>query len=546
VLRQRLRPLAPAAWLGLAGLVALYACDRPPAPTGAADSQSVAPSAERVLRRGHGGEPGSLDPQRAQDHYAYEIQRDLYEGLTSEAVDGSVVPGVAERWTVSADGLVYRFELRESARWSDGSPVQADHFVAAYRVAVDPATVSPAAEMLRSIANARRILEGRAPPDELGVRAVGPRDLEITLEHPVPFFLSLLTHPVFYPRHPTPPAAGGVARTYLVSNGPFRFLEWTPNSHITVVRNPFYWDATAVQIDRVVYYPIAAETDEYLRYRAGDLDVTAAVPANRVPELLAQRSADLQISPYLGTYFLGFNLQRAPFASNPDLRLALSLAIDREALAQQVLQGTQAPAYGLVPVGTAGYRQQSPPWAALAKEVRLEQARALYARAVGADVRPLKVRVIYGNSQLVRTALIAVAAMWKEAFGLEVDIVSEEFRSFLDTQRDPGRWEILRMAWVADYNDASNFLEMFRSGGANNPYGYANPQFDGLLDQAQRTLDPQARAALLEEAERTLLADQAFIPVFHLLSKRLVSPRVIGLQMNPLNRVYSRHLRLVD
>ena len=204
MLRRLLGPPA------LLALLALGGCDRQPAPMGASGAGSASQITERVLRRGHGGEPGSLDPQRAQDHYAYEIQRDLYEGLTSEAVDGSVVPGVAERWTVSPDGLVYRFELRESARWSDGSEVRAEHFVAAYRVAVDPATVSPAAEMLHAIVNARHILEGRAPPDELGVRAVGPRDLEITLEHPVPFFLSLLTHPVFYPRHPAPPAAGGV------------------------------------------------------------------------------------------------------------------------------------------------------------------------------------------------------------------------------------------------------------------------------------------------------------------------------------------------
>jgi oligopeptide transport system substrate-binding protein len=283
-----------------------------------------------------------------------------------------------------------------------------------------------------------------------------------------------------------------------------------------------------------------------LRYRAGDLDMTAAVPATRVVELLAQRSPDLRMGPFLGTYFLGFNLQRPPFAANPDLRLALSLAIDREALAQQVLKGTQAPAYGLVPPGTAGYQPQAHAWSSIAMEERVAQARVLYARATGPSARPLKIRVIYGNSQLVRTTLIAVAAMWKEAFGLEVDIVSEEFRSFLDTQRDPNRWEVLRMGWIADYNDASNFLEMFRTDSANNLYGYANPAFDLLLDQAQRTLEPVARAELLEEAERTLLADQAFIPVFYFLSKRLVSPRVVGLQMTPLNRVYSRHLRLTD
>ena len=450
---------------------------------------------ERVLRRGNGGDPGSLDPQLAGDHYSHQIQRDLYEGLVSEAPDGSIVPGVASRWTVSADGLVYRFNFRPEARWSDGSPVLAEHFVDALRHAATPATGAPAADLLRSILNATRILAGEFPPAALGVRAISPLELEITLESPTAFFLSQLTHPVFYPRHPAARAAQP-ASNYAVSNGPFLFKEWVPNSHIELVRNPHYWDQATVHLDRVLFYPVASEATEYLRYRAGDLDITASLPSSRIAEIRRDRPGELRMAPYLGTYFLGLNLARPPFADNPDLRRALSLAIDREALNDRVLFGTQRPAWGLVPPGTPLYSPQRDPAAMQTQAERMGLARTLFARATAGRTQPIKVRVIYGNSDLVRNALIAIASMWKEAFGIEVDVYSEEFRVFLETQKDPDQWQIVRMAWVADYNDPLTFLETFRSGNAANVYGYRNSRFDALLDSSHSVPSIPVHASL--------------------------------------------------
>ena len=517
-------------------------CERSEAP---ASGKSAKPTAtvERVLRRGNGGDPSSLDPQKSSDHYAQEVQRDLFEGLTSEAADGKVVPGVAESWALSDDGRTYRFRLRQSARWSDGSPVVADQFVAAFRTAVDPMTASPAADLLRPIVNAERIIEGGAPPDQLGVRALGPRELEINLVRPVPYFPSLLTHPVFFPRHPSF-SSTRASRGSLVSNGAFRLEKWLPNDHISLVRNPQYWNAGTVRLDRVLFYPIASESDEYMRYRAGALDFTASVPPNQIAQVRRDRPAELRMAPYLGTSFLGFNLRRTPFAGNSDLRLALSMAIDRQALGDLVLKGTQVPALGLVPPGTASYASQRYDWASRPEAERLKRARSLFLRATAGSVEPLRIRLIYGSSEVVRHTLVAIAAMWKEAFGISVEIVSEEFRVFLDTQHDPDRWEIVRMSWVADFDDASAFLEIFRTGNPSNVFGYSNRRFDGLLDAAQHTSSTRERAALLEEAERILLADSAFLPIFHVQSRHLVSPRVIGFQSNPLNRTYSRHLQL--
>ena len=525
-------------------LLGLAACDRTPDTPAAPASSPQPAAAESVLRRGNFGDPGSLDPQLAIDTGAYDILRDLYEGLLSEAPDGTLSPGVSTSWTVSPDGRVYRFALRPEARWSDGSPVLAEHFVTAMRHAVDPASASPAADLLRAITGARQILSGDRHPETLGVRAVDPLTLEIVLEEPTPYFLSLLTHAVFYPRHPAAGTDG--TPTHTISNGPYRFRQWVPNLHIEVDRNPHYWDRDNVRIGRVLYYPIASEGNEYLRYRAGDLDITNSLPLANLPDIRRERPSELRIGPYLGTYFLALNLRRSPFAGNPDLRRALSLAIDREALARQVLRDSQIPAWGLVPPGTANYDPQRDAAYALPQSERLAKARELYASATAGLSKPLKLRVIYGNSDSVRSTLIAIASMWREAFGLELDVYTEEFRVYLETQKDPDQWQVLRYAWVADYNDAFSFLELFRSDSPTNVFGYREPRFDALLASSQRIQDPLQRASVLQEAEALLVADAAFIPLFHMQSRRLVSPRVTGFVPTPLNRIYSKHLAVSD
>lgn len=525
-------------------LLGLAACDRTP-DTPAAPASSPQPSAaESLLRRGNFGDPGSLDPQLAIDTGAYDILRDLYEGLLSEAPDGRLSPAASAAWTVSPDGRVYRFTLRPEARWSDGAPVRAEHFVTAMRHAVDPASASPAADLLRPITGARQILAGDRHPETLGVRAVDPLTLEIVLDEPTAYFLSLLTHAVFYPRHPAAGTDG--TPTHTISNGPYRFRQWVPNGYIEVDRNPHYWDRENVRIGRVLYYPIASEANEFLRYRAGDLDITTSVPVSSLPDLRRERPSELRIGPYLGTYFLALNLQRPPFAGNPELRRALSLAIDREALARQVLRDSQIPAWGLVPPGTANYDPQRDAAYALPQSERLAKARELYASATAGLSKPLKLRVIYGNSDSVRSTLIAIASMWREAFGLELDVYTEEFRVYLETQKDPDQWQVLRYAWVADYNDAFSFLELFRSDSPTNVFGYREPRFDALLASSQRIQDPLQRASVLQEAEALLVADAAFIPLFHMQSRRLVSPRVTGFVPTPLNRIYSKHLAVSD
>jgi oligopeptide transport system substrate-binding protein len=494
-----------------------------------------------MLRRGNGGEPSTLDPQRSGDHYSDEILRDLFEGLVTEAPDGSLQPGTATTWTVSPDGLTYTFTLRDNAKWSDGSPHVADDFVRAFRVAVTPATAAPAADLLRPIAGAAAALTGSAEPSSLGVEATDAHTVVIHLESPTGYFLSALTHPMFFPRHPTADQANRPA-VERVGNGPYQLVNWAPNDHIEVRKSSTYWDASHVNIDRVRFYPIATESDEFLRYRAGDLDMTAAVPTNQLETARKERPKELRLSPYLGTYFLGFNMQRPPFAGNADLRRALSLAIDRDVIASRVLNGAQRTATSLVPVGTANYASQSDPALLEAKATRLKLAKELFAKATAGKPALPKIRLIYGNSETVRSALVAVAAMWKEAFGIDVDIVTEEFKVFLDTQKNPDSWEMVRMAWVADFNDPVTFLQLFRSDDPSDIFGYRSPRYDELLSEAERTVDPAARLALLEQAERLLLDDAALIPLFHMQAKRMVSPRVVGFHATPLNRTYSKHL----
>jgi oligopeptide transport system substrate-binding protein len=260
----------------LAGLLAACAPDTDgPAPE---SSQASGPPAGNVLRRGNGAEPQTLDPHRAQGVPASNVLRDLFEGLVIEAPDGALIPGVAESWTVSDDGLIYTFTLRENARWSNGDPVTANDFVFGLRRSIDPATLSVYSSILFPILNAPAIAAGELAPNQLGVRAIDERTLEIKLAGPTPYLLGLLTHSTTYPVHEASIAAAGdrFARPgTLVSNGAYQLDDWVVQSHIRLKRNREYWDDANTSIDDVWYYPIENQDAELKRYRADELDITA-------------------------------------------------------------------------------------------------------------------------------------------------------------------------------------------------------------------------------------------------------------------------------
>jgi oligopeptide transport system substrate-binding protein len=503
------------------------------------------PAILNTLRRGVGSEAESLDPQAARSEAALGIARDLYEGLTSIGPAGRAELAAADRFSVSADGRLYAFHLRPRLRWSNGDAVVAGDFVFAWRRLVDPATAAPYAQMLSPVRNAAAIIAGTLPAEDLGVRAPDAATLEIELERPAPYFLSLLAHPGTFPLHRASLAAFGsrFARPgYLVSNGAYLLARWDFGSKILAVRNHFYWNDANTHVDRVEYHSIAQAAAELNAYRADQLDCTSTVSTPELPFIRSRLGGELHLSPQLAVYYYGLNLRLPPFADRQKLRLALSMVIDRERLVGAITGLGEQPAYGFVPPQTDGYSAQTPQFARWPMQARIARARDLLRESGLRAPGPIELR--YNTGDVHSAIAVAVASMWKDALGLDTRLHGEEFKVLMQDIDRGDVAQVFRASWVADYNDANNFLQLLHTGfGINLPH-YSNPRYDELLDSANAQTDPLMRQAGLQEAERLMLADQPLIPLYFYVNKHLVKPRVLGWRDNVMNIAYSKNLSL--
>ena len=416
-------------------------------------------------------------------------------------------------------------------------------FVNAWRRVVDPTQGSPVADNLRLLAGAENIIAGRAPPSSLGVSA--PRDdiLVVTLARPAPYFPELLTHASTFPVYSELAAKSHDPKTW-VSNGAYVLNRWIPGGTIQLSKNPAYWDRGHVAISRVEYIPLPDANAELLRYRAGQLDVTQSVPPAALDSIRKERPNELHVAPFLGTVYYAFNLHSAPFKDNANLRKALVMAVGRREILSTIEPFDQNPAYGFVPKGTWNYEPQSWAWANWSDAARLAEARRLYAAAGYSKAIPLHLKLLHNANPNIKQLAVAVASMWRESLGIETDLIDEEYRVFLDSRKDVSRWDIVRLAWTADYNDAGNFLDTFHTNSPNNDSGFHNARFDELLEEAAKNADPMKRREALESAEQIMLADYPVIPIYFLSSKRLIKPNIHGELPNPLNRLYSKHLSI--
>jgi oligopeptide transport system substrate-binding protein len=500
-----------------------------------------------VLRRGNGPEPDTLDPQLARTEAAFHILRDVFEGLTAVGPDGSAVPAAAESWTVSPDGLEYRFALREGLRWSNGDALKASDFVTGMRRLVDPKTASPYAQFIDPVLNAGAITRGERKPDELGVSAPDDRTVLIRLESPAPYLLGLLAQPGTFPVHGPSLAANGTEYARpgkLVSNGPFVLDDWVMGSHVLVRRNPHYWNDRATKLERVKFVHISDAGTELRQYRAGQLDFTFVVPAQQFQWIKQNLAQELHVAPQLSVYYYGFNLTQPPFKDNPKLRRALSLAIDRDKLTTAVTGVGEAPAYGWVPRGVWNYTPQQFDYANTPYAERLAEARRLYAEAGYSTEKPLRIELRYNSGDTHNRLAVAIAAMWQEGLGVETQLYAEEFRALLQSIQSRQDTQVFRSSWVGDFNDAYTFAQLLKTGFGINLTGYSNPRYDALLADAVRQADPARRRALLEEAERLMLADHPVLPLYFYVNKHLVKPWVQGWTDNVMNVVYSKDLSL--
>jgi oligopeptide transport system substrate-binding protein len=504
-------------------------------------------AARQVLRRGNGAEPQSLDPHKSEGVPESNLQRDLFEGLVNDDADQGVVPGAARAWEVSADGTVYLFHMREDGRWSNGDPVTARDFEYGLRRSVDPATLSNYSIMLRPILNAEEVIAGELPPEALGVRAIDDLTLEIRLEAPTPYFLGVLSHSSAYPVHRPSVERYGTrwARPgRLVSNGAYRLKDWVMQSHIIMERNPYYWDDANTTIDEVWFYPIENQSTELQRYRADALDLTYDLPFRQLGWIRENLPDELVISEYLGVYYFGLNTTQPPFKDNVELRRALNLAVDREILTQQVTTAGEIPAYGYVPAA-ANYEQVVPEWAHWTQEERVAEARRLYEAAGYSRDNPLKVQILYNTHENHRTISVAIASMWKEALGVEVELVNQEWKVYLETRRTKQTTQVFRAGWIGDYNDAYNFLEILHSQSGLNDPGWNNADYDALLEAAANEIDLERRAELMHQAEQLVLQEVPVIPVYFYVTKRLVKPWVGNYRPHVQDFILTKDLKIL-
>ncbi|NCF14226.1 MAG: peptide ABC transporter substrate-binding protein [Gammaproteobacteria bacterium] len=483
-----------------------------------------------TLQRAIPTDPETLDQHKARTTQAADILRDVSEGLVSYSPDGELVPAATTSWDLADDGLTYTFHLREDAKWSNGDPVIAEHFVAGVERLIDPETAAFYAEFLSDVSN---------------IEAADDLTLVLTLRRPTPYLLSLLTHPATFPIH-TPSLAehgDGFARPgKFVSNGAYVLDAWVPGSVVSLRRNEHYWNNAATSIDKVNYHILVQDSSELNRYRTGELQITSTVPPDNFAQVQAELADELHVSTYLGVYYYGFNLSRPPFKDNPELRQALSMAIDREQLTTKVTGRGEAPAYSWVPPGANNYEPPALSYSGMTQAERNRVARNLYKAAGYGEDNPLQIELRYNTSDTQRRVAVAIQSMWKETLGVETTLVNEEFQVLLANIRQGDITQVFRSSWIGDYDDAHAFLKILESDNPANSPGYESEEFDSLMQRAAIQTDLDSRRLYLEEAERVMLADHPAIPIYFYVSKHLVSPEIEGWGDNVLDYHYSQHL----
>jgi len=489
--------------------------------------------------------PATIDPALSEDVAAYSIIDDLFEGLVRLDPAGNIVPAVAARWEISADGLTWLFHLRGEAQWSNGEPVTAPDFVYAWRRAVDPATAAVNATQLQPIAGAAAIIRGAAPVDTLGVRAIDAHRLEVHLAAPTPYFLYLLTNSWFMPLHAATLGRHGARWTEpgkLVGNGAFLLHSRSINGPTELRRNPRYREAAAVRLQAVTWLPLNDTAAATARFLAGDLDITDRFQLDDADWLAALPDNPLRLEPYFGSFMLGMHTGRPPF-DDVRLRRALLLAIDREVLESRLWKGRLSAAYGIVPP-MPGYEPQIPDWAREDPQARHREAQRLYAEAGYDRQHPLQTQLWYPTSDAdTRRTLEGVVAMWRTNLGAQVRLSNEEW-TVHKQNRQLRRHELFFYTWIGDYLDPLTFLALPLPDSGQNFMAYRSPVYAQALREAAATVDQGARYAAYHSAERILDADAVVIPLYFYRSRHLVRSYVRGWTANPMDRHASRDLYL--
>jgi len=502
---------------------------------------------KQELVRNNGSEPASLDVQKVSSDVEFNIISDFFDGLVRQRADNSVEPRLASSWETK-DQKVWIFHLRPDAKWSNGDPITADDVVYSWQRLVDPATASPYGSYLASMhmANAEAIVAGKAKPSELGVKAIDSHTLEVTLDQPLSYFLQMLTHAVTTPLSKVALEKYGDKWTQpgnFVSSGAFTLSEWVVNEKVVGVRNKNYWNNEHTVLNKVTYLPVVSSTADVNRYRAGEIDITSTIPETQFASLKKTIGEQVHISDKLGTYYYMFNTTKAPF-DNPKVRLALSLALDRDVVADKILGQGQKPAYTVLPPNTGGFDLKSPDYASWTQTQRNAEAKKLLAEAGFDEKHPLKFNLLYNTSESHQRIAIAASSMWKKALGVDAVLQNQEWKVMLDTMRR-GNYDVVRYAWIGDYNDPSTFFNNYKSTDLNNNSNFKNADYDKVLDDAVKSSSKEDTKKLYQQANDILAKQVPAAPLYYYVGAKLVKPYVGGFNENLMGYVYSSDIYII-
>ncbi|HEM8179856.1 TPA: peptide ABC transporter substrate-binding protein [Providencia rettgeri] len=493
-------------------------------------------------------EPASLDPVKSVGLTEAQVMRDLFEGLVNQDDHGKPIPGVAQRWD-TADNRIWTFTLRSDAHWSNGDPVTAQDFVYSWQRLVSSGTTSPFAwfAALAGINNAQDIIDGKLPVEQLGVEAVDTHTLKITLNKPVPYFPSLTANFSLFPVHQKTVEKFGndwIKAGNLVGNGAFVLSDRVVNEKIVLVPNKNYWDHQNTVITKVTFVPINQESHATNRYLAGDLDITESFPKQRYQKLLKDIPNEVFTPDQLGTYYYAFNTQRAP-TDDVRVRKALSMAIDRQLIANKVLGTGEKPANYFTPDVTDGFKPEKGLYNSYSQKELDQRAKVLLQQAGFGPNHPLELTLLYNSSENHQKIAIAIASMWKKKLGAEVKLVNQEWKTYIDS-RNTGNFDVIRASWIGDFNEPSTFLFLLTSQHSGNIPKFNNPIYDEVIASASIETNAQLRNRYYNNAEAIIAKEAPIAPIYQYTNARLIKPWLKGYPINnPEDVAYSHSFYII-
>lgn len=508
------------------------------------------PAEEFELNVNIASEPESIDPALNTAVDGAVMINHMFEGLYKWIDDGNgvakLVLGQAESVDVNAEKTVYTFKIRENAKWSDGQAVTASDFVYSWQRLVDPATAADYCYMADILLNANEIMAGEKDKSELGVKAIDEHTLEVTLHTPCPYFEEIMAFPSLMPVRQDMIEKGGDQWTFdlstYVGNGPYKMESWEHNSKIRLVKSENYYDYAKLGPNAINFALMDDANAIYAAFNSGQLNFIEEVPVAEIHTLVEQ--GKLNIDKYIGTYYVCFQTQKAPF-DDVRVRKAFSLAIDRNYIVEQITRTGQIPASGFVPYGVNDalgiegddFRTVGGNYMDVSKEAyeaNCEEARRLLAEAgyEGGAGFPV-VEYLYNTSDNHKAIGEALQQMWQDELGVTVNLVNQEWNTFLQTRKE-GNYSIARNGWIADYNDPMSFLDMWLTGGGNNDAHYSNAEYDALIMQAKSTSDAAERMRLMHQAEDILMGEDVVHAAIYFYTNKYMAQGFTGMYYTPL------------